>query len=119
MGRRLDAPVNVGRYRQVVALSNPSSVADGDGGFTQSFTPLSPATAFALIRSARGYERVAAGTVIAQGTFIVEMRFHPGITAETRVQWTDRANVVHTANVSDIDDVDQAGVTMKLTVVES
>ena len=77
-----------GSTRHVVRLQRPGApVADGDGGFTQVWTDLTPATWDCSIEpaTARDLERVAAGTVIATATHVLKGRFHAGITVATRV----------------------------------
>lgn len=105
--------VAIGTYRQTATLSEASTpVADGDGGYSQTYVALSPATWRCGIEraSAANAERHFASTVIAQATHILRGRFHSGITTSTRVQWTDRAGDVHIANVIDSVDPEGAGV---------
>lgn len=83
----------IGQYRHRVTLGNPGDpVPDGDGGYTETFTPLDPADWDCSIRLAtqRDLERVAAGTVIAQATHLLNGRYHPQVTTETRVQFEGR-----------------------------
>jgi len=108
-------------YRQVATLSTPGSATpDGDGGYTQTDVPLSPATWRCAIEKAtvRSAEQHFASTVIAHGTYIMTGRFHSGITTKTRVVWVDRANVTHTASVLDVNDEEGAGVKTVALVVE-
>ena len=105
--------LDIGRLRQLVTLANPgAAVPDGDGGFTQTYAPLNPATwrASIEIASVRASERAFSGTVIAQASYILTGRYHPGITSQTRMTWVDRAGETHTANVLDVDDPEGAGV---------
>jgi len=111
----------IGEYRQTATLSTPGTpVADGDGGFTQTPAPLSPATWRCAIEKAtvRSAERHFASTVIAHGSYIMTGRFHSGITTKTTVVWVDRANVTHTANVVDVNDQEGAGVQTIVLAVE-
>jgi head-tail adaptor len=103
----------IGELRQAAQLSTPGvATPDGDGGFTQTYTPLDPAEWRCAIEvaSVRASERHFSGTVIAQATHILTGRFHPGITTQTRIVWVDRAGATHTANVLDVDDSEGAGV---------
>jgi Phage head-tail joining protein len=103
----------VGELRQVVALSAPgAAVPDGDGGFTQLYTPLDPPIWRCAIEKAsvRASERLFAGAVIAQATYILTGRFHPGISTKTRAVWVDRAGQMHTTDVLDVNDTEGAGV---------
>jgi head-tail adaptor len=62
-------------------------VPDGDGGFTQAWTSLSPPEVWASIlpATARDLERVVANTVQASASHVVRMRFHDGVTTKTRL----------------------------------
>jgi len=103
----------LGELRQVVTLSNPGApTPDGNGGYTQTFTPLNPAVWRCAIEAAsvRASERLFGGTVIALASYILTGRFHPGITVKTRMVWTDRAGETHTADVLDVVDSEGAGV---------
>lgn len=105
--------VNTGTYRQVVTLSAPGTpAADGDGGYTQAYTLLSPPEWRCAIEKATvsNGERHFASTVIAQATHIFTGRFHAGISTQTRMVWVDRAGDTHTANVIDVEDPEGAGV---------
>ena len=92
----------VGQYRHLVTLENPGNpVPDGDGGYTEAWTPLDPASWDCAIQAAtaRALENLAAGTVIAQASHIVTGRYHPGITIETRLTFNGRRmNVIYVAN---------------------
>lgn len=112
---------SVGRYRQTATLSNPGTPSsNGDGDFTVTYTALSPATWRCSIERATvaSAERNFSQTVISQSTIIMRGRFHSGITTATRVQWTDRAGVVHTGNVIDVNDSEGAGVETVAAVAE-
>lgn len=112
---------DVGTYRQTATLSEASTpVPDGDGGYTQSYVALDPATWRCAIEKASvaSAERTFGSTVIAQATHILRGRFHSGITTNTRIQWTDRAGDVHIANVIDVDDPEGAGVETVVAAAE-
>ncbi len=91
-----------------VTLQNPGgpAIPDGDGGSTPA-TPvdLIPATVFAAGRSptAADLERLAGGTVIASASRVLTFPFHPQVTTQTRVSWTDAAGRAHAANVTGVD----------------
>jgi hypothetical protein len=113
----------IGDLRQVATLANPGTpVPDGDGGFTRPFVPLNPPVWRCAVQKAtvRSAERHFAATVIAHATHIFSGRFHPGINAQapTQIVWTDRANVIHTGNVLDVDDTEGAGVETVVLVSE-
>lgn len=117
----MSVTIAIGELRQVVTLSNPTTVSpDGDGGYVQAYTPLDPATWRCAIEKAstQAAERFFAGSVIAQSSYILTGRFHAGITTQTRMVWVDRAGVTHTANVLDVVDTEGAGVELKALVSE-
>ncbi len=105
--------LNAGDLRHVCTLENPGApVPDGEGGFIYVWTALVPSPWWAAISnaSARNTERHFASTVIAHATHIADGRYHPGITTQTRVTWTDYGGRVHQAQVLDVEDVDGSGV---------
>jgi head-tail adaptor len=92
----------IGQYRHVVTLEEPSTfVLDGQGGWTDTWTALDPATWDCSIQAAstRDLESIGAGTVIAQATHLVKGRYHAGITTQTRLTFNGRTlNVVYLTN---------------------
>jgi len=92
------ASTPIGALRDRITLQNPGpAVPDGDGGFTQTWSDLTPASVWAAIEraSARSLERVAAGTVLSSATDLVTIRYHPQVTTQTRVLVNGRTlNVV-------------------------
>lgn len=117
----MSVQTNVGTYRQSAALFAPTApVADGDGGFTQTYVALDPAGWRCSIEraSVSSAERTFAQTVIAQATHVLRGRYHSGITVATRVQWTDRAGAAHVADAIDVVDVEGAGVESAIAVAE-
>ena len=78
----------IGDYRHLVLLQSPGSpVPDGDGGWTETWSDLSPSTWHVSIEpaTARDLERVSAGTVMSTASHIVKGRYHPGVTTKTRI----------------------------------
>lgn len=76
-----------------VTLQNPGpAVPDGDGGYLQTWTDLTPPAISVEIlpATAQDLERVTAGTVIATATHIVTGPFHPQVTTKTRVLFNGR-----------------------------
>jgi head-tail adaptor len=99
-----------GTRRDLVSLSVAGvPVPDGDGGYTTPYAPLDPPQLWAAVARASQseLERVAGlnSTIIASATHVVRMRFHPAITTQARITWTDRANRAHVANVTGVADV--------------
>lgn len=102
--------VSSGARPHRITLQNPGTPApDGDGGFTQTWADLSPATVYAAIlpATARDLERLAAGTVIATGMRVLTFPFHAGVTTKTQVSWTDPAGRAHVASVTGVDNPEE------------
>jgi len=117
------SPIASGERRHLVYLFGPSvsSVPDGDGGYVPGApVALEPASVFARIAaaSAADLERIAGGTVLAQAALILTMPFHPEVTTDTRVAWTDGAGRSHTASVTGAVDPDSTGRELIVGVVE-
>ena len=111
----------LGALRQAVTLSAPgAAVPDGDGAYTQAYTPLDPALWWCAIKAVtpRPSESTIAGTVTGHATHVLTGRFHPGITSQTRFVWTDTAGAVHTAHAIDVDDAEGAGIQTVAMVTE-
>jgi hypothetical protein len=96
--------VAIGTTRHLVRFENPGPpIPDGEGGFTEGWTPTTPATWYVSIRRAtmRDLERFMAGAVLSTASFLVQGRYHPGVTLQSRMieadgtiyQVTDKANV--------------------------
>jgi head-tail adaptor len=82
-----------GQKRHLVTLENPAAaVPDGDGGFTQVWTALTPPRMRAEIKpaTARDLERLAAGTVLSSASHVVTMDYHQQVTTATRVVFGTR-----------------------------
>jgi hypothetical protein len=104
----------------LVTFRNPGpGVSDGDGGTTTLWFALDPPTAYCRIRPATGSdaERVAAGTVLTTLSRIVSLPFRPGVTTDTKLEWTDAAGIAHTANVTSVQP-DERNVELELIAVE-
>jgi len=112
--------VEIGKRIHLVTLANATTAPDGDGGFTDTLTPLTPATLFGEIRpaTARDLERLAAGTVLSMETLIVIVPFHASVTTKTRLTWLDRAGRSHAANVTGVNNPDQRCIDLVLVAVE-
>jgi hypothetical protein len=107
--------IPIGQHRHPVTLSTPTApVPDGDGGYTQTYTPLAPSPWWCAItpapRTARTAETTGSDTVTAHATHVLTGRSHPGITSQTRLVWTDQAGRVHTAEALDVQDPAGTGV---------
>ena len=85
--------MDISALRHKVTLDAPgASVPDGDGGYTQAFTALSPSSVWASIVPAtvKDLERIAAGTVLSTASHIVTMRYHSGVSTKTRITYGSR-----------------------------
>ncbi len=108
--------IDLGSLRHVATLSQvpaPPGTPDGDGGYTDTPTPLSPETWRCSIDRAASRPSVSrfSQTVIAQATHVLTGRFHSGIkAARTIITWVDRAGTTHTSRVLDEDDTEGLGV---------
>lgn len=105
-----------GDYRQLVTLVGPPVVTtpDGQGGWTQALTTLTPAW-YCAIRPAsqRDLERVTSGTTITTATHVVEGDYRPDITTATQLLFNSR-----TLFVNDVKNVDERNVTLLLACSE-
>ncbi len=82
-----------GQKRHLITLQNPGvMVADGDGGYTQTYANLDPPTRYAQIKpaTAADLERVSAGTVLSTATHVITMDYHDGVTTKTRITFDAR-----------------------------
>ena len=83
-------PVVALKNKRVRCLAPGPAIPDGDGGFTQGLTPLTPEVVYAHVRPAalRDLERMAAGTVITQASHVVELDYRPDLdtTCELHVE---------------------------------
>lgn len=81
--------MDVGALRHLVVLENPGAeVPDGDGGYTQVWTPLSPAQVWASIMpaTARDLERQVASTVRSTTSHVIHLRYINGVNTSTRIR---------------------------------
>jgi len=92
----------IGTYRHRVTLGNPGDpVPDPDGGWQETFTPLTPPNWDCSIQqaAARTLEAIGAGSVVAQATHLLRGRYHPGVTTQTRVTFNTRTfSVLYVSN---------------------
>lgn len=108
--------MNIGALRHLVTLENPGpAVPDADGGFTQTWTALTPPKVWAEIRpaTARELERTVTGTVMATASHIVRMRYHPQVTTQTHLLFNGR-----TLNVTGVANQEERNIELVLTCVE-
>lgn len=94
----------IGTLRHYVTLENPATVPDGEGGYTQTWVPLNPPRMKAAIEpaTARDLERAVSSTVLSTASHVVTMRYHSGVTTETRIRFGSRIfSVVGPQNISE------------------
>jgi len=102
----------IGRDQHLVMFEEPGAPEpDGEGGYTETWVPLSPSTWYVRIRpaTARDVESVLAGTVITHLSHMVHGRFHPGVTTKSRMQFEGRKY-----QVTSVVNIDARGQEMEL-----
>ena len=102
----------IGRDQHLVSFEEPGPPApDGEGGYTDTWLPLSPATWYVRLATATGrdQERVQAGTVVSHHTHMVHGRFHPGVTTKARMLFGGR-----TYQITSVVNIDGRGLEMEL-----
>lgn len=106
----------IGDQRHLVTFQDPGPpIPDGAGGYTQSWSDLSPATWYVAIApaSAADLERVAAGTVITQASHVIHGRYHPGVSTKSRMLFSGR-----TFAITGTRNVGERSIQMELTAIE-
>jgi head-tail adaptor len=108
--------MTVGAHRHLVLFQNPGTPApDGEGGFTQTWSDLTPGSWHVSIEpaTARDLERIAAGTVLSTASHIVKGRYHAGVTTQTRMVFGGR-----TFSITGKANLEERGIFMELIAVE-
>lgn len=113
-----------GLLRHRVTLDNPGAVTgDGDGARVQHWPPEGGVRLGARVPAsvetdtARDLEHHVAKTVEGVGTYVVRLRYLPGVTLQTRVTFHD-GPVDRTLWVNGISDEDSRHVALALTCAE-
>jgi SPP1 family predicted phage head-tail adaptor len=88
----MKARTAIGTHRHQVIIQRPGTpAADGDGGYTSTWTDLGlPWHVSILPATARDLERIAAGTVISTATHIITGRYRAEVTVATRLLFAGR-----------------------------
>jgi head-tail adaptor len=111
-----------GDLRHALALENPGlPVPDGEGGFTEGWTPLDPPTMWASIEpaAATDLQRVVGDAqVIATASHLIELDYHPDITIKTRLTWTRPPRPDRWFQVQGVVNVEERDVRLILACVE-
>lgn len=102
-------------------LEKPSEpIPDGDGGYTQTWSPLNPSKAWGSLENAtqRSLERLVANTAVVQASHIAHLPYHPDLDETCRMTFVDRAGATRTLNVTDVTDVEEIGEELIVLCVE-
>lgn len=110
----------IGEWRNVVTLEAPTPAADGDGGYVDTWAPLTPALLDCSIRSAGPHdlERALGGTTAATASHVLTGRYHPGITTKTRIRYADPVRGARLFSVVYVENVGERGDVMTLLCAE-
>ncbi len=76
------------RMRHRVIIEQPDDSLDGSGGLTREWQEV--VTLWAEITPLRGNERLRAMQLASNVTHRLQLRYHAGLTAATRIRWNDR-----------------------------
>lgn len=97
--------VTLGARRHLVTLDSPTVAADGEGGYTETFANLTPATTWAAIEPATAaiVERRVGNTIEAKVTHLVTMPYHSGVSTTTRITFGSR--YLYVRGIQNMDEV--------------
>jgi head-tail adaptor len=89
----------IGDYQDLVTFQDPVRTPDGVGGYTETWSDLSPATWKVAIvpATAADQERTAPGTVITQASSRVLGYYHPSVSTATRMLWNGKTFAIASA----------------------
>jgi head-tail adaptor len=107
----------IGVTRHVVRFQVPTTVPDGDGGYTDGFADLDPPW-HAQIRPAtiRDLERTTAGTIVASATHVISGRYRADAAQLIDAQMLFDGRTFRIAGVAN---VDERKIEMHLFAVET
>ena len=108
----------IGDRLHKVAFRNPGgTVPDGDGGFTNEWTDITPNGWYVSIAPAspQDLERFSASTITNQIVAIVKGPFHPGVTVDSEMVLLDR-NLKF--GIAGLRNIDYRSVSMELLAIE-
>lgn len=95
----------IGQLRHRVTVENPTRIADGEGGYSESWSAVSPSPIWAKVEpaTARTIERAAGNTIEAPLSHIVTVRAKEGagITTKTRLTHDSRRLAVRGVQLVD------------------
>jgi SPP1 family predicted phage head-tail adaptor len=103
------SPIAAGLRRHLVQLANPGTATpDGDGGFVQTLTPLTPPAVWAEVRPVTGGEVARYGTSLATCDTVVTIPFHAQITTQTQV--THKGRTLYVKRIDNPEDRDRESI---------
>lgn len=105
--------MRAGSLRHRVTLQTPATAADGDGGYTDTWTALATVWASVVPATAHDLERAVAGTVQSSATHLVTIRYLAGVTTKTRVLFGTR-----TLQVTGVQNPDERNISLVLVCQE-
>lgn len=118
MSTRL-SPWPTGQLRHRLRLEHPVHTPDATGGYTTSWQTIEPLMHGSVESATAGnVERLAAGTVVAGVTHIVRMRYHAGVSIDTRITVARPAGQTTVLSVVGIENVELRNVDLVLTCAE-
>jgi SPP1 family predicted phage head-tail adaptor len=106
----------IGQYRHLVSLVQPGTAPpDPDGGWGETWVPLTPPTWHCAIQaaSARDLQRLSGGTISTTATHLVRGRYHPQLSAKARIQFGARV-----FDVQSVHDLDQRQIEVECICAE-
>jgi len=106
----------IGDYRHVVTFQTVVKSPDGDGGITENWIDLDPATWDVAILPAtvRDLERDTAGTIVAAATHIVRGRYRGDVHIDGRMLYQGRE-----FRITGVNNLEERGITMELFCIET
>ena len=107
--------MNPGRLRHLVRFQTPTTVPDGDGGYTDTWADLDPLW-WVNIRPAtvRDLERQTAGTIVAAATHVIAARYRPDVPINAQMLFDGRA-----FRITGIANLEERGIEMRLFAIET
>lgn len=114
----------IGTFRRVVTLERPGPPAmEAAGGYTETWTPLTPPTWHCAIETATAadVERIAGGVVTATATLLVRGRFHAELVqagAAARIRFTDATRGDRILAIASVHDREERGIELEVLARE-
>jgi hypothetical protein len=110
-----------GLRNTLVSMTNPGQrVRNDDGTYDTPRVALTPADVYAAVEPAvpRDLEQLAAGTVLSVGSYLITIPYHPQVSTKTKLSWTDRNGLAHTADATGVTNPDQFQIETLIVAVE-